>query len=98
MSVQSPDGETRTVRLSAAALMLCAVCVACAPTSELDEADELADVVLPEPAPVSEDWETAGTLDPAELRATLAEVGLRPHTVLNEGTQFCLVHAVKEVR
>ena len=38
------------------------------------------------------------SVDPAELRATLAEVGLRPHTVLNEGTQFCLVHAVKEVR
>jgi SAM-dependent methyltransferase len=38
------------------------------------------------------------SVDPSELRATLAEVGLRPHTVLNEGTQFCLVHAVKEVR
>jgi SAM-dependent methyltransferase len=38
------------------------------------------------------------SVDPAELRATLREVGLRPHTVLNEGTQFCLVHATKEVR
>jgi SAM-dependent methyltransferase len=36
------------------------------------------------------------SVDPAELRATLAEVGLRVHTVLNEGKQFCLVHAVKE--
>jgi SAM-dependent methyltransferase len=37
-------------------------------------------------------------VDPAELRATLDSVGLRAHTVLNEGTQFCLVHGIKEVR
>jgi ubiquinone/menaquinone biosynthesis C-methylase UbiE len=37
-------------------------------------------------------------VDPADLRATLDEAGLRAHTVLNEGTQFCLVHGVKEVR
>jgi ubiquinone/menaquinone biosynthesis C-methylase UbiE len=38
------------------------------------------------------------SVEPSELRSTLAEVGLRVKAVLNEGTQFCLVHAAKEVR
>jgi SAM-dependent methyltransferase len=35
-------------------------------------------------------------VDPADLRATVLDSGLRVKQLLNEGTQFCLVHAIKD--
>jgi hypothetical protein len=68
----------RSLSVVAVFLTLCGA--ACGSSSDLGDTQDVLDTVLEEPSPALEDWETAGTLDPAEL--TTSEDGLAANTCI----------------